>query len=67
MAMTNSNNNNNQSKNFSSHNNPLNSLITSTEGYVNKRKKLEPIPLLEGIEEIKNDFEERLEQGDTVY
>lgn len=65
--MTNSNNNNNQSKNFSSHNNPLNSLITSTEGYVNKRKKLEPIPLLEGIEEIKNDFEERLEQGDTVY
>ena len=65
--MTKNNNNNNESKNFSSHNNPLNSLITSTEGYVNKRKKLEPIPLLEGIEEIRNDFEERLEQGDTVY
>ena len=65
--MTNNNSNNNQSKNFSSHNNPLNSLITSTEGYVNKRKKLEPIPLLEGIEEIRNDFEERLDQGDTVY
>ena len=65
--MTKNNNNNNESKNFSSHNNPLNSLVTSTEGYVNKRKKLEPIPLLEGIEEIRNDFEERLEQGDTVY
>ena len=73
-------NNNNESENFSSHNNPLNSPngspkdinskgvpFTSTEGYVNKRKKLEPIPLLEGIEEIRNDFEERLEQGDTVY
>lgn len=64
--MTMSNNNNNQS-NFISHNKPLNSLVTSPEGYVNKRKKLEPIPLLEGIEEIRNDFEERLEQGDTVY
>ena len=59
--MTKSNNNNNESKNFSSHNNPLNSLITSTEGYVNKRKKLEPIPLLEGIEEIRNDFETKKE------
>lgn len=65
--MNKSNSHNNQN------NKPLNSpsnakaLFTSTEGYVNKRKKLEPIPLLEGIEEIRNDFEERLEQGDTVY
>lgn len=34
--------------------------------YVNKIK-LKPVPLLDGIEEIKNDFEERISQGDTVY
>lgn len=36
--------------------------------YKNLRKKnLKPTPLLDGIEEIKQDFEERLEQGDTTY
>ena len=65
--MTKSNNNNNESKNFSSHNNPLNSLITSTEGYVNKRKKLEPIPLLEGIEEIRNDFGRSLKTSPILF
>lgn len=30
-------------------------------------RKLEPVPLLDGIEEIKQDFEERIEQGDVTY
>lgn len=34
----------------------------------NKRlKTLKPVPLVNGIEEIRQDFEERIEQGDTVY
>ena len=34
----------------------------------NKRKRIyKPVPLLDGIEEIKQDFEERIEQGDTTY
>lgn len=31
------------------------------------RKKYRPTPLLDGIQEIKDDFEERIEQGDTRY
>ncbi len=34
--------------------------------YINKRE-YKPIPLLDGIQEIKDDFEERIEQGDTTY
>lgn len=34
--------------------------------YINKRI-YKPIPLLDGIQEIKDDFEERIEQGDTTY
>lgn len=30
-------------------------------------KKLKPTPLLSGIEEIRQDFEERIEQGDVTY
>ena len=30
-------------------------------------KKLKPIKLLDGIEEMRQDFEERIEQGDTTY
>ena len=32
-----------------------------------KHSKFKPVPLLDGIEEIKQDFEERIQQGDTVY
>ncbi|MCM1324183.1 MAG: DnaB helicase C-terminal domain-containing protein [Acetobacter sp.] len=31
------------------------------------RKPLKPVPLLSGVEEIKQDLEERISQGDTVY
>lgn len=31
------------------------------------KRELKPVPLLSGIEEIRQDFEERLEGGDTVY
>lgn len=34
--------------------------------YINKRI-YKPVPLLDGIQEIKNDFEERIEQGDVTY
>lgn len=37
------------------------------EIYTNKRKIYKAVPLLSGVEEIRQDFEERLEQGDTVY
>ena len=30
-------------------------------------KKLKPVPLLDGIEELRQEFEERIEQGDTTY
>lgn len=40
--------------------------LPDNSDYVNKRK-YKPVPLLDGLEEITNDFEERLEQGDTVY
>lgn len=30
-------------------------------------KKLKPVKLLDGIEELRQDFEERIEQGDTTY
>lgn len=33
----------------------------------NKKRKYKPVPLLDGIEEIRQDFEERIAQGDTVY
>lgn len=39
----------------------------NNDTYQNKRKTYKAVPLLSGIEEIKQDFEERLEQGDTVY
>lgn len=32
-----------------------------------KHSRFKPVPLLDGIEEIKQDFEERIQQGDTVY
>lgn len=32
-----------------------------------KRRKLKPTPLLDGVEEIRQDFEERIAQGDTTY
>lgn len=38
----------------------------NNEEYINKRE-YKPVPLLDGIEEIRNDFEERMEQGDTTY
>ena len=34
--------------------------------YMNKRV-YKPVPILDGIQEIKNDFEERIAQGDTTY
>lgn len=40
----------------------------NNEQKLNKRfKKLKPVSLISGIEEIRQDFEERIEQGDTVY
>lgn len=39
----------------------------SNQEYTNKRKIYKAVPLLSGVEEIRQDFEERLEQGDTVY
>ena len=39
-----------------------------TDDYNKKRRRIyKPIPLLDGIEEIKQDFEERIAQGDTTY
>lgn len=40
--------------------------MSNTE-YTNKRRIYKAVPLLSGVEEIRQDFEERLEQGDTVY
>lgn len=34
--------------------------------YINKRL-YKPVPILDGIQEIKDDFEERIAQGDTTY
>lgn len=34
--------------------------------YINKRI-YKPVPILDGIQEIRNDFEERIAQGDTTY
>lgn len=34
--------------------------------YINKRE-YKPVPILDGIQEIKNDFEERIAQGDVTY
>lgn len=33
----------------------------------NKRREYKPVPLLDGIEEIKQDIQNRLEQGDVTY
>lgn len=33
----------------------------------NNKRVYKPVPLLDGIQEIKNDFEERIAQGDTTY
>lgn len=41
--------------------------MNNQETYTNKRKTYKAVPLLSGVEEIRQDFEERLEQGDTVY
>ena len=38
----------------------------NNDNYINKRE-YKPIPLLDGIEEIRQDFEERIVQGDTTY
>ena len=39
-----------------------------TESNNEKLKKIfKPVPLLDGIEEIRQDFEERIAQGDVVY
>ena len=39
-----------------------------TDEYNKTRKRIyRPVPLLDGIEEIKQDFEERIAQGDTTY
>lgn len=35
--------------------------------YNNKFKVFKSVPLISGIEEMRQDFEERIEQGDTVY
>lgn len=40
--------------------------MTEKKQYNNKIK-LKPVPLLDGIEEIKEDFEERIRQGDLKY
>lgn len=40
--------------------------MTEKKQYNNKIK-LKPVPLLDGIEEIKEDFEERIKQGDLKY
>lgn len=40
--------------------------MNNDETYINKRE-YKPVPLLDGIEEIRNDFEERIAQGDTTY
>lgn len=37
------------------------------EPYSNKRREYKAVPLLSGVEEIRQDFEERIAQGDTVY
>lgn len=37
------------------------------EQYSNKRREYKAVPLLSGVEEIRQDFEERIAQGDTVY
>ena len=39
--------------------------MTNNEKHI--RRKLKPTPLLDGVEEIRQDFEERIEQGDTTY
>lgn len=41
--------------------------MTSNNNNSNKKRIYKPVPLLSGIEEIRNDFEERIAQGDTVY
>lgn len=40
---------------------------TNQKKNIDKKKIYKPVPLLDGIEEIRQDFEETLEQGDTVY
>lgn len=39
----------------------------SNKEYNNKFKVFKSVPLISGIEEMRQDFEERIEQGDTVY
>lgn len=41
-------------------------MAQNQDNYINKRV-YKPIPLLDGIEEIRQDFEERIAQGDTTY
>lgn len=41
--------------------------MTDSKKQENFRKILKPVPLLEGVEEIRQDFEERIAQGDVVY
>lgn len=39
----------------------------NNDKHKNTRRPLKPVPLLSGIEEIRQDLEERITQGDTVY
>ena len=41
--------------------------MTSEKDNNNKRRKYRPVSILEGIEEIRQDFEERIAQGDITY
>lgn len=54
--------NNNRDKNI----NKLDNYIIDTL-HKNRRKELKVVPLLDGIEEIKQDISERLEQGEVTY
>lgn len=44
-----------------------NSNNNQNDRHRNTRRPLKPVPLLSGIEEIRQDLEERIAQGDTVY
>ena len=42
--------------------------MKTNNNYTNRNKKIyKPVPLLSGIEEIRQDFEERITQGDIKY
>lgn len=45
----------------------INNSNNQNDKHRNTRRPLKPVPLLSGIEEIRQDLEERIAQGDTVY